>query len=274
MEIKTGIYPDLTNEQYHASSGISKSGLAILVEKTPLHYWAAYLDPDREPRVETKAFKIGAAGHKLILEPEDFDNEYAVLPQAIDALHGATKIKKEYIEKLENKGLTDLKISEYKDICKMAQRVKDHPEAGVLLSSGKAEQSFYWIDPDTGVLCKCRPDYWIPDIVIPDYKTTKDARDDKFSRSCADFTYHIQAAFYSDGVAALTGEQLNMPFIAQEKESPYALNVFWIDPPDVSMGRDQYKRALDIYAECVENDNWPGYKPTIRTISLPRYYKK
>lgn len=271
--IGPGIYSDMSNEDYHNSVGISKSGLVKIIQ-SPAHYWASYIDPEREPRIETKAFKIGSAGHKIILEPNEFLTEYKVLPKNIDDLHGATKVKKEYIKLLNDKGITDLKISEFKSISKMAKVVFDHEEAGPMLSGGAAEQSLYWIDPDTGMLCKCRPDYYIEKIAIPDYKTTIDARPDKFAKSCAEYTYNIQAAFYSDGVQALTGEVLEMPFIAQEKESPYALNVFFIDPSDVAVGRDKYKRALEVYARCVETDSWPSYPTQVRTISLPAWANK
>lgn len=265
-----GIYHDITNEQYHASKGVSKSGIPLLL-RSPKHYWANYIDPEREPRIETKAFKIGSAGHKLVLEPEEFYDEYMVLPEKIDVLHGATKIKKEYIALQNEKGLIDLKRAEFESISKMAEAVSRHPEAGPMFSSGNAETSFYWIDKDTGVKCKCRPDYWIPGIAIPDYKTTEDARPEKFAKSCGEYTYHIQAAFYSDGVQALTDEILDMPFVAHEKNSPYELRVYWIDPSHVSIGRSDYKRALEIYARCIENDDWPGYPTQVTTISLPSW---
>ena len=275
-EIKPGIYSDLTNEQYHNSVGISKSGLAIIAEKTPLHYWAAYLDPEREPRVESEVFKFGTAAHKIILEPEDFHDDYLVMPESISSLSGtgSRTAKNNWTDLAESKGKIVLKSPQMKSLTKMSQRIIDHPEAGAMLSGGLAEQSFYWEDSDTGVLCKCRPDYWIEGVAIPDYKTTADAKDAEFAKSCAKFTYDIQAAFYSDGVLALTGESLEMPFVAQEKESPYALNVFFIDPSDVAIGRDKYKRALDTFARCVETDNWPGYPTQVRTISLPAWSRK
>ncbi len=271
--IEPGIYADISNEQYHASQGISKSGIVKLL-RSPRHYWAAYLDPEREPFEETTAMKIGSAAHKLILEPDDFYDEFTRMPAKVEGMNANRKDYKEAKAVLEEKGLTVLKKDQMQMVEKMADRVHAHPEAGPMLSGGLAEQSFYWIDQDTGVLCKCRPDYWIPGIALPDLKTTTDARDDEFAKSCGKFTYHIQAAFYADGVKALTGDDMHMPFIAVEKELPYELNVFWIEPADVSLGRSEYKRALEIYAECVEKDDWPGYPTKVRTISLPGWYSK
>jgi len=270
-----GIYPDLTNEQYHDSNGISKSGICKIL-RSPRHYYAAYLDPERKKFEETEAMKIGSAAHKLILEGEDFFDDYAIIPESISSLtgKGSRTAKPAYTDNLAAEGKIVLKKTQMEACDGMAKRVMEHPEAGSMLVGGVAEQSIYWIDEDTGVLAKCRPDYLIPEIAIPDLKTTNDARPDKFAKSCGEYEYHIQAAFYSDGVMAATGFQLDMPFIAVEKDSPFELNVFWISPDDVNLGRTQYKRALEIYARCLENDDWPGYSPQVKTISLPPWFRK
>ena len=75
------ILENLTNAEYHASEGISASGLK-LIGRSPLHYWAAYLDPKREPRVETPALKLGTAIHTAVLEPMRFADEYVVVPDS------------------------------------------------------------------------------------------------------------------------------------------------------------------------------------------------
>ncbi len=98
---------------------------------------------------------------------------------------------------------------------------------------------------------------------------------DDFSKSCANFDYHIQAAFYCDGVEIVTGENLPMPFIALEKESPFAIGVYQIDGPHIEFGRVAYQRALEVAARCLETNEWPSYPPEIKVISLPHWkFKK
>lgn len=64
--INTGIYPTLSNEQYHADSAISRSGVMKYLE-SPFKYWAEYLNPDRPAKYSTPAMEFGSAFHTFIL---------------------------------------------------------------------------------------------------------------------------------------------------------------------------------------------------------------
>lgn len=270
--VAPGIY-DISNEAYHNGPGISKTGIGYLL-RSPAHYWERYLNPEREQFKETEAMRIGKALHKLVLEPFEFEDEFWIVPKDISAMNKNTKIYKEYIAIVRSSGKTPILFDQFENIKKMANSIEEHPKASLLTRDGQAEKTFYWQDSDTGVLCKCRPDYWKPKIALPDLKTTDDARPDKFKKSCASYEYYIQAPFYADGVEALTGEALPMPFIAIEKETPFALNTFVIEDPDIALGRAKYKYALEIVARCFESDEWPPYPPEIKMISLPSWARK
>lgn len=71
----SGIYPVLPNDDYHNDLAIGASGLKLLA-KTPAHYWAHYLDPDREC-IDKKAWRIGRAWHCQVFEPGSFEDRYA-----------------------------------------------------------------------------------------------------------------------------------------------------------------------------------------------------
>ena len=74
-----GIYFDVPDEVYHASHGLSSSGIKnILI--SPLDYWVQSIDPERED-FDTEANIFGKAMHRRTLEGRtDFYNHYAVLP--------------------------------------------------------------------------------------------------------------------------------------------------------------------------------------------------
>jgi exodeoxyribonuclease VIII len=85
--MQPGVYPNLSNEEYHGGPGISKSGLD-LIHRSPLHYRAAKTAAnDNEP---TAAQAIGTAFHSLLLEPESFAQLYcqqlqrSEVPEAIE----------------------------------------------------------------------------------------------------------------------------------------------------------------------------------------------
>ncbi|MDX5979577.1 PD-(D/E)XK nuclease-like domain-containing protein [Vreelandella alkaliphila] len=82
-----GIYEGLTNAEYHAGPGVSKSGLD-LVDKNPATY--RYVKDTPEERTETPDMRIGSALHAAVLEPELFVTEYCRglrrqdAPEAVD----------------------------------------------------------------------------------------------------------------------------------------------------------------------------------------------
>jgi hypothetical protein len=76
---KPGIY-DLCIEDYHHGPGISRSGL-IELKRSPYHYWYRYLNPDYKPETATLAQILGNALHTLILEPNEFEKRYFVMPE-------------------------------------------------------------------------------------------------------------------------------------------------------------------------------------------------
>ena len=80
-----GIY-DLPIEVYHSDvtdgPSISSSGLRMIEDKSPLHYWdTSPLNPDREPQQDKPYFSLGRAVHTLILGEDGFATNYAVRPE-------------------------------------------------------------------------------------------------------------------------------------------------------------------------------------------------
>ncbi len=179
-------------------------------------------------------------------------------------------------EWLTNNGTRTVLTQEQWDMLHgMRDAVMSHPAAGALLSKlpGQAELSVYWNDTETCALCRCRPDYWRQDDLLVDLKTTEDASPEGFSKSIANYRYDVQAAYYLDGVNQATGRKpRQFVFIAVEKKPPYAVGVYTLDAETLMLGRAQYQADLRHYAECVANDNWPGYGDKIQKISMPTWH--
>lgn len=157
----------------------------------------------------------------------------------------------------------------------MASAVHNHPAAGALLTSvpGAAEKSVYWIDPTTGVLCRCRPDWWRDDNLIVDLKTTEDASPEGFAKSIANWRYDVQAAYYLDGIQQATGKRPKaFVFIAVEKKPPFAVGVYVLDGETLEIGRAQYQQDLRAFSECERSGEWPGYGDKIQTINMPGWH--
>lgn len=271
----------MTNEEYHAdTSRISKSGLDKIA-KSPAHYYAKYLDPNRDVEKRTDALVIGTAVHSAILEPDDFKSRYATIDDTkiVNEIGGAkprstSKYKEWYAEQLELIGNKEIiAYSEFNYCDLIRSKVRQHPTAGALLASGYAEQTFHFEEPISGAPCKFRPDWLnMQNNVIVDIKTTDDASPRRFARSVEKYRYHVQDAFYSDGLYHSQGIQIDgFVFIAVEKQAPYNVGVYVLPEGGTQRGRELYQENCIKYMECRKSGIWPGYSDQIEELKLSQW---
>lgn len=270
-EIAPGLYYGMSNDDYHASPGISKSGID-LIAKSPAHYYALRLDPNRPaPEPQTAAQLAGEIAHCAILEPDEFTKRFRVGPDVLRS----TKVWKEFAETLPA-STTGLKPDQAKAAWKQSDAVRRIPELASALAVGNAEVSAYWIDEETGVLCKCRPDF-VHDcgeagVVLVDVKTCGSASPAEFSRMIAKHRYHVQDAYYSEGFAKASGRHvLGFLFAAVEMDYPYAPCAIQLDDESKAQGAIDYRRCLNTYAECLKSGVWPGYGDAVHLARLPNW---
>jgi len=270
MKIKNLGLLSMPADQYHDHPAVGHSGL-VRVMRSPAHY-QEYVTHPPEP---TPAMQLGTAFHTALLEPERFDQTFVVAPK-FDRRTKEGKAAAEAWE-AENAGKTALTVDQMAAIEKMVASVRSHVGAANLLASGVPEMSGFWTDPDTGIQCKCRPDFLTMEgetiTGIVDVKTCGDASAEGFARAIATLGYDVQAAFYQDGIRALTGRVIPFYFIAVEKEAPHAVAAYQASDEVIRVGRAKYRGALQLLKWCQEHGAWPGYQPNgeIETITLPRW---
>lgn len=177
-------------------------------------------------------------------------------------------------------GKTPILRRDYERTIAMADAIRRHPMANALLNPeyGHAEQSLFWVDPESGILLRARFDVLrdkVPGrLYVPDYKTADSANPETFARSAANFGYSQQDAWYSDGAKALGYEDPVLIFVVQEREPPYLVSVVELDEDSRRAGRVRNSRAITTYQECVRTGRWRGYVPDddIELIRLPHWY--
>lgn len=264
---------ECTNDQYHRGPGISKSHLDKIAGASPKHYWHHYLNPDREPEEPTPAKVLGTAIHSIILEPDTFKDAYAVNP-GIDRRSNAGKA--EYAAFLAEAGTKTIITDDQQQACfAIRDAVHAHPLASGLLTGGKAEQSFYAVDNETGQLIKCRTDY-LPDngSMIVDVKSTDDASPSGFGKSAANFRYPVQVAWYHRVLDAAFGEHPpHWVFLAFEKDPPYAIGVYFADPVDTARAALAAQRDFMRIVEHRRSNYWPDYGTEALPLTLPTWWK-
>jgi len=245
----------MTGDEYRGEEGISRSQLAILLNKTPYHFFHRE-DHDND----TPSLLFGRAAHKIILEPDTFEEEFMVAPEVDRRTKEGREIWNDFID--ENQGADVLTVADYDKLVDMANAFRDNSEAMSLIDGGQMETSWFWTDEETGEVCKVRPDCLsVKNGVhyIIDYKTTDSCEDGHFERSVKKYNYKLQAGMYREGMFQNTFEDYVFVFIAQEKNYPYAVRVYYCTDEFCNEGYDQFRYALNLYHDCKVSGKWPGY---------------
>lgn len=262
----------MTERDYRQQDGISRTELWRLRE-SPEKF--RYFQEHPEPA--TPALLFGAAVHKLLLEPETFDEEFAVSPECDRRTKDGKEAYNAFLAASDGKNI--ISLADYEKAQEMANKALETPFVKKLLN-GEHEKPFFWVDDLTGEGCKIRVDC-ITTIggktVIVDYKTTADASTDGFMRHALNFGYDFQAGMYCEGVEKVTGQKPLFVFIAQEKTAPYAVNILQADDLMVKHGYDIFRELIGTYHACKESGVWWGYLGAynvINNLSLPAWLAK
>ena len=269
-DIEPGIYYGISNENYHAGPGVSKSQLDDIADTPALYLWRKNAPVDT---TKTKTLDLGTAFHCRVLEPEEFSNRFIVAPEFNRRTPAGKEEEKAFLMECASTGKTVITAEEGRKIELMYQSVMALPLGQWLVeSAGHAESSIYWEDPETGILCRCRPDKIIPEFHwIMDVKTTADIQ--RFKTAYYDYRYHVQDAFYSDGYEAQFGVLPTFVFLVASTTvecGRYPVEIFMMGEEAKLAGQQEYHRNLRTLADCLNTDEWPA----IKTLSLPRWAKE
>ncbi len=270
---------DITAADYHAdrfgeedrqpslSSGIAR----LLLAKSPRHAWFAHprLNPNYQEKHEPK-FDVGTVAHQVLLE----GNANIVVVEAND---WRTKAAKDTRELAVEDGLTALLAGDWENVLAMVavcrSQLHEVDVDPVPFRDGKPEQCIVWHEPN-GVCCRALID-WLHDggAHVSDYKTTRaSANPEQWTRNrLYEIGADVQVAFYSRGLERLTGVRPEWRYVVQETYPPYELSVIGLAPSVLEFGAAKVDRAIELWARCLERDEWPGYPRRVAWAELPAW---
>lgn len=257
----------MTEREYRSHPAISRSELWKIHDSPEKFKWAM-----EHPEPPTPSLLFGQAVHKLVLLPDEFDREFAVLPTVDGRTKEGRAAKEQFLQESADK--TIITADMLNQAVDMRDALYKAPFVKRLLS-GEREKPYFWTDELTGEACKCRVDC-ITQVgektVVVDYKSTADASCEAFMRDAVKYGYTLQAGMYLEGTKADS-----FVFIAQEKEPPYSVNILEADAVFVQKGRDIFRELIGIYHHCKETNNWYGLLGPynmINSLALPAWLVK
>lgn len=273
---KPGIYSGVSMDAYHGDlcigPSISSSGLRTIEAKSPLHYYAtSYLNPGRVGQTANDAFDFGRAAHTLLLGETGFRDQFVIRPAEFKDYK--TKAAQEWRNCVRDAGKTPLATDDLTAIKAIAANLDAHPLARDLLR-GQVEQSLVFRDEVTGVWIKSRPDVLPADGIVADLKTTTDASPEAVRKSILNFGYAMQAAVVGEAMKSVLGTDMTtFALVFVEKAAPYAVSIVEVDLDWIAYASRQVRRSIDIFAKCIETNEWPGYEGE-PVVYMPDWLRK
>lgn len=280
--MKTGIYDNIKNDDYHSNDGHYSSTLIKKMEIPALakHHMEA-------PQEHKECYRIGSAIHSYVLEPSVFQREFLI---GLDIGRKSKADRMQWAQWFSDNGadgyyINDLPAAEWNGefsrqtgkhiitpdeinkISAMAKSVFANKNAAILLEGGDSEQSVYWEDDDTGLGLKVRPDY-INERFITDLKSCLSIKDEAINRAFATLDYGVSQSMYQDGVNKVTGKWKPFVFLFIDKNPPYLCRVIALDDFSQEHSWEKYQKLKSSLADCIKNNKWPTLEDNMK-YALP-----
>lgn len=243
--------------EYHTQSpGISSSRLKHMLV-SPAYYQLKL----QRPMAETDALRLGRMLHTQLLEPHLIDEEFAVWRDGrrqgndwgLFALQNSSKTI-----------LTEAQLQCAQDMAMALRELTDFPFESWLdgmdsIKPAIKERSLFWIDEETGLQCKARPDAMTlgQSALAGDVKSARSVDPDDFVRDLFSLRYDLQAAHYLAGIKAVYGVDANFAFFAVEKDAPHVARTFLMTQEALALGEKNRRYCLRLTRQCLDANNWP-----------------
>lgn len=260
-------------EYHHGSPGISSSRMKHMLVSP-----AVYQLKLHRPMQETDALRVGRLLHTQVLEPHLVSSEFAIWQDgrrqgndwALFAMQNADKTI-----------ITEPQMDCVERMAEALQGLGDFPLAAWLagvkgqgarsdIAPAIKEQSLFWIDEDTGLQCKARPDAMTlgSKPLVGDLKSARSAGVEDFISDIFKYRYDVQAAHYLAGVKAVYGVDAPFAFFAVEKEEPHVARTFLMTPDALAHGARLRRYCLRMIRRCLDTGSWPKQPPGAKPVSV------
>ncbi|VFS64078.1 Exodeoxyribonuclease 8 [Kluyvera cryocrescens] len=130
--MKPGIYFDISNEDYHAGDGVSKSQLDMVAMSPALLKWQKAAPVDTE---KLKALDMGTALHCLLLEPDEFDKRFIVAPQFNRRTAAGKEDEAAFLRDVEGMGMTVMDADQGRKLLLMRRQCHGPPGGALVTGS-------------------------------------------------------------------------------------------------------------------------------------------
>lgn len=276
---------NLDPEFYHADKTAVNSSSLKAILRSGFSFKSTFIDGQKkEP---TPAMNFGTLAHMAILEGQKFREKYVVMP----VFEGYTqkgelttslnckdvKDKRDaWLTEMEFEGRVIVTQEELDKLMRMIDSFMANSDAVKLLSEGVTEISGYYPDPETGIVCRIRPDFLSFNLNAQvDVKTVASCDIDWFRRKRVEddeFMYPFQMSMYEEGASIISKKKIDHAvWVLIENEPPHECVVVPMEEVYREIGGNQYRTALRKLKKCLTENTWPR-RPNIQMMHPSDWY--
>lgn len=223
-----------------------------------------------QPDKRTKALTFGNQYHEMILEPEEFEEKYVVMPNFAAMPENKTKTgaqstswasifakdnKKFFEEEAALNGQEVIAREQYDKGLRICEAVHDNYVFQQLAKDCVREVTLF--GELEGVPCKSRLDL-AGDPGIIDIKGTRSCAPKQFGRSFCDLSYGFQMAFYREMYYQNVGFRPPVYIIAVETDDDFDCCAYEVPDQLLDDNLTRVKLALRDYKTAKAYNRWPG----------------
>ena len=271
MEIISRLIPGMDFQKYLELSPFLHSSDLKLMQQS-INHWLA-----KSAMEQTQALKLGQLGHTMILEMDKLNERYLIMPK-VDARTKSGKEQKLLAEEqAQNEGKTLISQEDFTQAMGWRDNILKNPVTSNVFQKAKGENeiSGFFKHPDfDDIHGAFRIDKLLEEQKIAiDLKIMLYGNPFAFMSSIRKFRYDIQAAWYLDGLKAITGEDYDFLFIVCEKSNPFNVQTYRLDQESLEHARDDIRAIIKKYQEYQDanehqQDRLCGYYDGIQTLSI------
>lgn len=213
--------------------------------KSPQHY-IQYITEKKEP---TAAMIFGSLVDCLLLTPDDFENQFAVLPEINRHTNEGKAQYAALQDAAQGKTLIDAEtLTQAQDLI---TALNNNASVKSYLDRVEKTQVKFNFEID-GLPFVSKLDI-IGDTFICDFKTAASAEPNSFTKSALNFDYDLQAAIY---LKAVKKEKVFPDYfwIAAEKDKPFACSVIKADADFLEFGQKKLEKGIENFKYCMREN--------------------
>ena len=277
-----GYYENIPASEYHNWDALSQSMVpSLLISDHAFHEHMVSLK-------KSNAITHGKVLESLLLEPDNFDNEFHVHPPVYPGTEkgksepvnkkwiASAKYCENYILEYANRGIICISEDMKDRVMTAVRTIKAHyPLAVSALYGHNAMPQLSVVWTQYGVKCKARYDVFQLDVSnISDLKSTNNPMEFQFKNKCGRFYYHVQAGMYTESAEIIFKKPFTFKFVAVQDSAPYTTLVYAMRNDSIVAGRKAFKEAAARYKYLLETDfeKWEGYNQEEEIdIDVPAY---